>query len=101
MMEFVCFDFSPFDLSEQVTSLTAFLNFMDKSDGFECFEDNLPVQIAHDISARLAYLHSKGVAHRDLKAKNVLVSNQPHDKRREQDESVFRVLHIHIYIYII
>ena len=32
--------------------------------------------MGHEISKRLKYLHSKGIVHRELKAKNILVSNQ-------------------------
>ena len=41
-------------------------------DGFE----NFPVLIARDICSGVRYLHNNGVAHRDLKPMNALVTNQ-------------------------
>ena len=76
MMEFLCFDFSHFEISKSVSNLVELLNYLDKIDGFGCFEKNFVIKMGYEISKRLEHLHSQGIAHRDLKAKNILVSNQ-------------------------
>jgi serine/threonine protein kinase len=50
MMEYLCFEFSPFELSKEASNLTDFLNFMDKIDGFGYFEDNFSLKIGQEIS---------------------------------------------------
>ena len=66
---------------------------MDKIEGFCCFEDSLMLKIGQGISEGLAHLHSKGIAHRDLKAKNILVSNQHYchiaDEEEKMHEGIF------------
>ena len=76
LMEYLCFDFSLFEISKQLSNLVEFLNYIDKIDAFTFFENDLILKMGYQISRGLEYLHSKGVAHRDLKAKNILVSNQ-------------------------
>ena len=88
MMEYLSFEFSPFELSKQVSNLIDFLNYMDKIDGFSCFEDNLMLKIGQSISEGLAHLHSKGIARRDLKAKNILVSNQQYCHLADETEKM-------------
>ena len=71
MLECMCFDFAPFELSKEVCNLNDFLNYMDKIDGFGSFDEKLLLRIGHQVSSGLAYLHGKETAHRDLKAKNI------------------------------
>ena len=72
----MCFDFAPFELSKEVCNLNDFLNYMDKIDGFGSFDEKLLLRIGYQVSNGLAYLHGKETACRDLKAKNILVSNK-------------------------
>ena len=76
MLEYVCFDFLPFEIPKQVSNLVDFLNYVDKIDGFKTFDKKLHFTICRDIAEGLGYLHQNETAHRDLKAKNILVSNQ-------------------------
>lgn len=75
MLEYAAFDFEPFGHSKIITNLGDFLNYIDRIDGFKNFDDKLHSKIFSDIAHGLAYLHSKDTAHRDLKSRNVLVSN--------------------------
>ncbi|XP_028410675.1 probable tyrosine-protein kinase DDB_G0283397 [Dendronephthya gigantea] len=75
MMEYVGFDFSPFDTEKVVCNLEDFYHYVDCEFDFEAFADILPVCIK-DTVAGLEYLHQHNIAHRDLTPSNVLVSNQ-------------------------
>ena len=66
IMEYFSFEFSPFELSKQVSNLIDFLNYMDKIDRFSCFEDSSMLKIGQRVSEGLAHLHSKAIAYRDL-----------------------------------
>ena len=76
MLEYVYFDFLPFEIPKQVSSLADFLNYVDKIDGFQTFHQKMHITFCRDIAEGLEYLHQNQTAHRDLKAKNILVSNQ-------------------------
>lgn len=74
MLEYVYFDFSIFGQDVCVSALSDLLLKIDKQncEGFH----GLVSHTATEIIDGLAYLHSKNTAHRDLKAANILVSNQ-------------------------
>ena len=73
MMEYMCFNFSLFEISKELSNLADFLNFVDKIDGFGCFANDLIPKMGHEISKGIVH---RCIVHRDLKAKNILVSNQ-------------------------
>lgn len=74
MLEYVCFDFTPFGVSEIVHSLEDFLLFIERKGIVHKFP--LQHKIVEDVSRGVAHLHKQGIVHRDIKPANVLVSNQ-------------------------
>ena len=86
MLEYVAFDFSRFGHSKLSTNLGDFLNYIDRIDGFENCNDKLHAKVFSDVAVGLAYLHDKDTAHRDLKPKNILVSNQHYCDIKEDDQ---------------
>ena len=74
MTEYVTFSFRPFEDYRVVSSLLEFLSHADLQYEFKGFEHVVPV-IAKEVAVGLKFLHVGGIAHGDLKAANILLSN--------------------------
>ena len=69
MMEYMFFDFSIFGLDRKVSSLKDLLAVLHSECMFNSFE-SFPVFISKEVISAISYLHSRGIAHRDLKTFN-------------------------------
>ena len=74
MNEYVKFSFRPFEDDRVVSSLSEFLSHTDLQFEFKGFEHVVPV-IAKEVAVGLKFLQENGIAHRDLKPTNILLSN--------------------------
>ena len=84
MMDYECFDVSPFGLNHQISDLLEFLNTFDHIEGeTEAFQHFSPVfpKTAKNVAEGLCFLHSNDIVHRDLNPSNVLVSNRHYCKK--------------------
>ena len=63
MLEYVYFDFSPFEIDKKVSNLVDFLNFSDKVDAFKLFHSNMLNIICRDVAEGLGYLHLRPHLH--------------------------------------
>lgn len=87
MLEYVFFDFKQFGQDVRVSTLADFLLKIDefRSEEFHPLANHAALEIVEG----LAYLHSKEIAHRDLKPTNILISNQ-HYAELSDDEEITR-----------
>ena len=69
------FSFDRFEDTKCVSSLDEFLCHVDGQYDCDGFEHIIPI-VAKDIAAGVNFLHARDIVHRDIKASNVLVSNQ-------------------------
>ena len=74
ILEYVYFDLNVFGGKGKVSSLKDFVSCLDTGD-CNGVDTNFMNRIASDIGSGLLYLHERGIAQRDLKIANVLVSN--------------------------
>ena len=74
MIEYVKFSFRPFEDDRVVSSLSEFLSHADLQFEFKGFEHVVPV-ITKEVAVGLNFPHENGIAHRDLKPVNILLSN--------------------------
>ena len=87
ILEYVCFDFAPFNRNVKVNTLDKGLSEIapfTKSE--DCGFDHLIPAIANDVTKGLSHLHYLEIAHRDLKPANILISNQHYCVLRDRQQ---------------
>ena len=85
MLEYSCFRFQRIGVNhEPAHNLKELLLSVDELNECTSFQ-HLQYHLTKDILAGLAVLHSKGIAHRDLKPDNVLISNMHYDECPEEE----------------
>ncbi len=75
VMDLSVFDFNVYGVDKTVSSVKQFCVFANKTFPQYHKVEKLPIYITHDVAMGLNYLHQHGIAHRDLKPDNVLISN--------------------------
>ena len=88
MLEYVYFDLSVFGGEGKVSSLKEFISCLDTGN-CNGVDTNFMTRIASDIGSGLLYLHERGIAHRDLKIANVLVSNHHYREEKNRDKIAY------------
>ncbi|CAH3045388.1 unnamed protein product, partial [Pocillopora meandrina] len=85
IMEYVVFDFEPFQRNRKVSTLDEFLSEIARVPQSEEHRfDHLIPKIAVDITRGVAHLHGHEIVHRDLKPINILISNQHYSNLQDR-----------------
>ena len=91
MLECVYFDFNLFGPDVRVSTLFDFLIKIDEYDSVGYQE--LVSHAATELISGVAYLQQTGIAHRDLKTANILVSNQHHRFMSLESQDLHEIYH--------